>query len=172
MPSFDNAICTSGLLPTSTTVSHGFVVARYSSPPFGSNRKYLHSEPCPGGFRTGNRYRRTFVLRAGSGGGWVRGGMPLSAPRRPPHHRQSKSHLSQLPFFCHFDFIVPKCQNSHPPPLSVAGSVSFHPLCKVLFTVRSVYLFAIGSMLGYSLFREIHLATPFELQSQAALLKR
>ena len=56
MPSFDNAICTSGMIPTSTTVSHGFIVTRYSSPPFGSNRKHLHSEPCPGGFRTGDRF--------------------------------------------------------------------------------------------------------------------
>jgi len=47
MPRFDNAICTSGLLPTSTTVSHGFIVTRYSSPPFGSNYQRLHSEPCP-----------------------------------------------------------------------------------------------------------------------------
>jgi len=41
MPSCDNAICTSGELPTSTTVSHGFVVARYRSPTFGSHCQRL-----------------------------------------------------------------------------------------------------------------------------------
>lgn len=47
MPSCDNAICTSGKLPTFTTVSHGFVVARYSSPTFGSHDHHFHSEPNP-----------------------------------------------------------------------------------------------------------------------------
>lgn len=47
----------------------------------------------------------------------------------------------------------------HPPPLSAAVSDSFHPLCKVLITVRSVYLFTIGPMPEYSGFREIQLAT-------------
>jgi len=34
-------------MPTSTAVSHGLVVARYSSPPFGSHGEHSHSEPCP-----------------------------------------------------------------------------------------------------------------------------
>jgi len=47
MPRSGYTICTSGQLPTSTTVSHGFVVAWYSSPPFGSHGPCKHSKPCP-----------------------------------------------------------------------------------------------------------------------------
>jgi len=38
---------------TSTTVSHGFVMAWHSSPPFGSHGPCNHSEPCPMDFSTG-----------------------------------------------------------------------------------------------------------------------
>ena len=41
MPRSDNTICTSGLRPASTAVSHGFAVARYSSPSFGSHGGHL-----------------------------------------------------------------------------------------------------------------------------------
>ncbi len=47
MPRSDHTICTSGRRPTSTAVSHGFVVTRYSSPPFGSHDPCTYSEPCP-----------------------------------------------------------------------------------------------------------------------------
>ena len=47
MPHSGYTICTSEQLPTSTTVSHGFVVEWYSSPPFGSHGPRKHSKPCP-----------------------------------------------------------------------------------------------------------------------------
>ena len=47
MPHSGYTICTSEQLPTSTTVSHGFVVEWYSSPPFGSHGPCKHSKPCP-----------------------------------------------------------------------------------------------------------------------------
>ena len=46
MPRSGYTICTSEQRPTSTTVSHGFIVERYSSPPFGSHGTCKHSEPC------------------------------------------------------------------------------------------------------------------------------
>ena len=47
MPHSGYTICTSEQRPASTTVSHGFTVGRYSSPPFGSHGPCKHSEPCP-----------------------------------------------------------------------------------------------------------------------------
>ena len=53
MPHSGYTICTSEQLLTSTAVSHSFVIARYSSPPFGSHGPCNHSEPCPLDFGTG-----------------------------------------------------------------------------------------------------------------------
>ena len=53
MPHSGYTICTSEQRPTSTAVSHGFVVERYSSPPFGSHGPCKHSESCPLDFGTG-----------------------------------------------------------------------------------------------------------------------
>jgi len=47
VPHSGYTICTSEQRPTSTAVSHGFVVVRYSSPPFGSHGPCNHSKPCP-----------------------------------------------------------------------------------------------------------------------------
>lgn len=47
MPHSGYTICTSEQRPTSTSVSQGFVVVRYSSPPFGSHGPCKHSKPCP-----------------------------------------------------------------------------------------------------------------------------
>jgi len=47
MPRSGYTICTSEQRPTSTAVSHGFVVEQYSSPPFGSHGPCKHSKPCP-----------------------------------------------------------------------------------------------------------------------------
>jgi hypothetical protein len=47
MPHSGYTICTSEQRPASTTVSHGFTVGRYSSPPFGSHGPCKHSKPCP-----------------------------------------------------------------------------------------------------------------------------
>jgi len=47
MPHSGYTICTSEQRPASTTVSHGFAVGRYSSPPFGSHGPCKHSKPCP-----------------------------------------------------------------------------------------------------------------------------
>jgi len=47
MPHSGYTICTSEQRLTSTAVSHGFIIARYSSPPFGSHGPCNHSEPCP-----------------------------------------------------------------------------------------------------------------------------
>ena len=54
MPRSGYTICTSEQRPTSTTVSHGFVVERYSSPPFGSHGPRKHSKPCPLDSGSGN----------------------------------------------------------------------------------------------------------------------
>jgi hypothetical protein len=40
--------------PASTTVSHGFAVEWYSSPPFGSQGPCKHSKPCPMDVGTGD----------------------------------------------------------------------------------------------------------------------
>ena len=53
MPHSGYTICTSEQRLTSTAVSHGFVIERYSSPPFGSHGPCIHSEPCPLDFGTG-----------------------------------------------------------------------------------------------------------------------
>ena len=53
MPRSDYTICTSEQRPTSTTVSHGFVVEWHSSPPFGSHGTCAHSKPCPLDFGPG-----------------------------------------------------------------------------------------------------------------------
>lgn len=53
MPHSGYTICTSEQLLTSTTVSHGFIMEWYSSPPFGSHGPCNHSEPCPLDFSTG-----------------------------------------------------------------------------------------------------------------------
>lgn len=67
MPRSGYTICTSEQRPTSTTVSHGFVVERYSSPPFGSHGPRKHSKPCPLDFRSGDPMQEiTPVAPAGS----------------------------------------------------------------------------------------------------------
>ena len=53
MPHSGYTICTSEQRPASTTVSHGFAVGRYSSPPFGSHGPCKHSKPCPLDFGSG-----------------------------------------------------------------------------------------------------------------------
>ena len=58
MPHSGYTICTSEQRPTSTTVSHGFVVERYSSPPFGSQGPCKHSKPCPLDFGSGHSMQR------------------------------------------------------------------------------------------------------------------
>ena len=58
MPHSGYTICTSEQRPTSTTVSHGFVVERYSSPPFGSQGPCKHSKPCPLDFGPGHSMQR------------------------------------------------------------------------------------------------------------------
>ena len=47
MPCCDERFARQQQAPASTTVSHGFAVAGYSSPPFGSNYQYLDSKPYP-----------------------------------------------------------------------------------------------------------------------------
>ncbi len=54
MPHSGYTICTSEQRPTSTTVSRGFVVEWYSSPPFGSQGPCKHSKPCPLDFGPGH----------------------------------------------------------------------------------------------------------------------
>ena len=54
MPLSGYTICTSEQLPPSTTVSHGFGVEWYSSPPFGSHGPCKHSKPCPRDYRPGD----------------------------------------------------------------------------------------------------------------------
>ena len=54
MPLSGYTICTSEQLPPSTTVSHGFGVEWYSSPPFGSHGPCKHSKPCPLDYRPGD----------------------------------------------------------------------------------------------------------------------
>ena len=58
MPHLGYAICTSEQRPASTTVSHGFTVARYSSPPFGSLGPGMHSEPSPLDIGSGSSKQR------------------------------------------------------------------------------------------------------------------
>ena len=53
MPHSGYTICTSEQRLTSTAVSHGFVIERYSSPPFGSHGPCIHSKPCPLDFGIG-----------------------------------------------------------------------------------------------------------------------
>jgi len=67
MPHSGYTICTSEQRPASTTVSHGFAVERYSSPPFGSQGPCKHSKPCPLDFGSGHSMQR-YHSPSGSGG--------------------------------------------------------------------------------------------------------
>jgi len=62
MPRSGYTICTSEQLPTSTTVSHGFIVEWYSSPPFGSHGPCKHSKPCPLDFGSGDPMQKTSAI--------------------------------------------------------------------------------------------------------------
>jgi len=81
MPRSGYTICTSEQRPASTTVSHGFAVERYSSPPFGSHGPRKHSEPCP--------------LDCGSGSLMQPddGGLGPEGPPPPPPHNPGRSCL-------------------------------------------------------------------------------
>lgn len=54
MPHSNNSNCTSGQCPTSTAVSHSFIVTRYSSPSFGSHGRTLSLRTLSIGFGTGD----------------------------------------------------------------------------------------------------------------------
>ena len=88
MPHSGYTICTSEQRLTSTAVSHGFVIERYSSPPFGSHGPCIHSEPCPPDFGTGVPCS-TLASRAWPG--------PLVSRKGLAHPRASQSHHSLGP---------------------------------------------------------------------------
>ena len=64
MPHSGYTICTSEQRLSSTTVSHGFDIEWYSSPPFGSHGPSKHSEPGSLNFGAGDPCSRLDTLRS------------------------------------------------------------------------------------------------------------
>lgn len=69
MPHSGYTICTSEQRLSSTTVSHGFDIEWYSSPPFGSHGPRKHSEPGSLNFGAGDPCSRLDTLRSHQRGG-------------------------------------------------------------------------------------------------------
>ena len=106
MPSSGYTICTSEQRLASTAVSHGFAIARHSSPPFGSLGPCKHSEPCPMGCGSGVPCR-------------------CDACQVAPAHPQSEmARRSELPSPCP---ISPGC-HCRPQPPAHSNDQLVHPL--------------------------------------------